>query len=67
MVQVVQSFVAYCYPHFDGEALKERQLTDLVHLYIFAGNYRCQPSLKNIVMDAIQDKMLAKIPYLMTA
>ncbi|PVH76644.1 hypothetical protein DL98DRAFT_657332 [Cadophora sp. DSE1049] len=56
---VVQTFIAYCYPNFDGEALKERALTELVDLYIFADKYRCQKSFQNLVMDSIQDKMLA--------
>ena len=58
-MQVVQTFIAYCYPHFDGEVLKQQEVIDLVDLYIFADKYRCQHSLKNLVMDSIQDKMLA--------
>ncbi|KAK0108525.1 hypothetical protein ONS95_003330 [Cadophora gregata] len=57
---VVQTFIAYCYPNFNGETLRKLEVVDLIGLYIFADKYRCINRLKNLVMDSIQDKMLVE-------
>ncbi|KAH7364724.1 hypothetical protein BKA65DRAFT_573223 [Rhexocercosporidium sp. MPI-PUGE-AT-0058] len=58
---IVQDFVAYCDPNFAPATLQGRKVDVLVGLYIFADQYRCANSLKNIVMDDLQNKMAAQL------